>query len=147
MLCPDDEQCPAIEQPHVIRCERLVTDLIAIVRSRDGTDAAWQSTAACACGMLLGEGALDAPIVRHVQRSPAGIIAPRLLPTRHIAKVEFPARIEVDCEPPLIGRRCTAQEQGEADQRDASGVPLAAHALHRDSERLRANRGPQGSGL
>ena len=44
--------------------------------------------------MLLAELPLDAPVVRHIERAPAGIVERHLLRSGHIAKVKPPAVIE-----------------------------------------------------
>jgi hypothetical protein len=85
-------------------------------------DAGWQESPGAPGRIQTVEGALDAPVVRHVEAAPGAVAKIGLEGAVEIAQGEFPARVERDHLADRIGgerRGEEAQSEGGASQNKA----------------------------
>ena len=71
-------------------------------------------------GIPRAELALDAPVVRQVERSPTRIVQGHVLPACYIAEMEFPVRIEVENDATLRENRGGRKQEGQRADRSRS---------------------------
>src|SRR2546429_1507930 len=106
--------------------------------------AAGERSAARAGGIGIAELSLDAPVVRHIEVAPGGIVERRILSVRDVAQVESPGAVEGENPAlPRRHRRCVRRgEQGEeADDGSANLHGRAATLIVRLS-RMSADDAP-----
>ena len=73
-------------------------------------------------GVRVAELPLDAPVVRQIERAPAGIVEPGRLGAGEIPQVKAPPAIEVQRSP--LGRRRPGGKEQRAEGRDGPVHPM-----------------------
>ena len=88
----------------------------------------WGVAARAAAGLVLGEGAFDAPIVRQIEAAPGGVGESRLLRALRVAPEKLPAEVEGFADARGAFRRLGLGIERENQRRGAQGAAQQAAA-------------------